>query len=42
MTVRLKDIGATLLAALSGFVYGQIVIFVARKYYRSLLLDEPT
>lgn len=35
-------IGATLMAALGGFIYGQIVIFVARKYYRHLLLNEPT
>ena len=35
-------IGAMMLSALGGFIYGQVVIFVARKYYRHLLLSEPT
>ncbi len=35
-------IGAMMLSALGGFIYGQVVIFIARKYYRHLLLSEPT
>lgn len=33
--------GAAVLAAAGGFVYSQIVIYVARRYYRYRLLGEP-
>lgn len=33
-------LGAIVLAGTGGFMYGQITIYVARKYYRYRLLDE--
>ncbi|ADU72663.1 hypothetical protein [Pantoea sp. At-9b] len=33
--------GVIAMGAIGGFVYGQIVIHVARKYYRQRLLGEP-